>query len=141
MNKQVVILRRGNAAYERAVTVHVFKAQRLVQVENIDTQAEIFKATGRSLNRALCIVDFARGVKASGYSVVIDDRRKGRLHSSKTVLEVYPTGANENDYFMFGLLWGRGQWNLLKDGFTLGVPLRDQTYTLGTLVDTGIIRM
>ncbi|MFA5946932.1 MAG: hypothetical protein WC813_02825 [Patescibacteria group bacterium] len=120
--------------------MYVQEGQVFGDTKYIDPQAEILKATGRLLDRGMCILDFASGIKASGCVVWIDERRKGRLYSFKAFIDYSPTGFY-SDYYMFGLLWGRGQWNLLKDGFARDVPLRDQTYTLGTLVDAGIIRV
>lgn len=140
MSKQVTIKRRGKAGYERAVMVSTHEGQRLVSVEYIDPQREIELATGRLPERCYCIADFADGVRASGKNVIIDDQRTGRVHRRENLPPSSFTPGVRSEFYMFGFLWGLGQWNNFKGGFARGVPLRKQVYTLESLVASGLIK-
>jgi hypothetical protein len=141
MDKHIMITRYGKPAYEREVAVRTFRGKKLVNIQFIDPQREIWMATSLSLSRHKCVVSFVQGIRAAGCPVSVNDQRKGRERPSVHVTQNLDQALLDPNYYLFGLLWGWGYWDIVKRVLEPEVPLIDQRLTLWQLINADIIRM
>jgi hypothetical protein len=112
MCEQVLIYRHTEPMrYERWVTVFLPQGMRY----QVDPAHEVGLATGTNLSREGCILSMADGFIGAGYQVQLQYKHG----PSRLYTKTYPSKLC---YYLFGLVWIRGEWPRLRNSLTCIVP-------------------
>ncbi|MBI5793750.1 hypothetical protein HZA87_01515 [Candidatus Uhrbacteria bacterium] len=124
----IVLTRIGHPAQELRVLVKQGTARWW-----IDPQQEVAGAIMNNLlpARAGCILSFAEGLVAAGQTVIMQERRRGKHWSDYSFQK---SSFIDFAYFLFGLAWGKAQWEQVRERLqTTVVP----SQRLAVLAETG----
>jgi len=117
--KAYIVERRGHPGFERTICIREgwFSNNHQLQVKHgpvigfINPQAEVWRATGVSIDRQNCMISFMNGLKAAGYRVYVDEAfidRKFRFYEHVDNMVTVP------EYHFIGLAWAKKCWPSLK---------------------------
>ncbi|MFA6446953.1 MAG: hypothetical protein WCW31_01705 [Patescibacteria group bacterium] len=121
----LIIHRTGWAGAERSVRITDERGYSW----RVDPQAEIYFATGVRVSRESCIISFAEGLMAAGFTVFVDTQFIGKMrsHEKYPVAHSYPFVYV---YYLVGLAWALNHWDKMKNALLSSVTKQCQLHVL-----------
>lgn len=107
-NSVIIVTRQGHSYEERAV--HVQQGAKSWWI-NPRVQIQLLMPNGTPLSRGACILSFMEGLVAAGQIVILRERRTNKHQGD---FAFHRASWISYEYFLFGLAWGKAQWEPLR---------------------------